>query len=269
MRSRLWNLVRLTVLVLGLQCVSAQAGSIPVRIVTQGFAPLQWENDGRPDGYVTEFIQTVFDRVSERLPVYVSSFEFLPWKRAMLTAETEPNVLFFSISRTAEREDKFQWLGEVSPYGQYFYQLATRPDIDIERIADLRHLDVKIGIQDGSNLHAYLQELGFERSGRLVPVTDYRQGIEMLYRGRVDLIPLTGFLAEASACSQGFDGAQLEPVIFIEALAQPLWAVFSKGTDAGLVEAFSEEMAVLKEGGFLDREMVDHGKRWQKLACGT
>ncbi len=45
----------------------------------------------------------------------------------MLLAETMPNVLFFSLSRTPEREDKFIWLGEVSPYGQNFYQLSTRP----------------------------------------------------------------------------------------------------------------------------------------------
>ncbi|MDN3721061.1 hypothetical protein QW131_22295 [Roseibium salinum] len=57
-------------------------------------------------------------------------------------------------------------------------------------------------------------------------------------------------------------------MVFIEALAQPLWAVFSKDTDASLVTAFTREMAVLKETGFLDRERSEHVERWRKRACG-
>lgn len=239
-----------------------------IQIVTQSFAPLQWDNDGTPDGYVTSYIQAVFENVGERLPVTVGSFDFMPWKRAMLTAESKPNVMLFSLSRTPEREDKFQWLGEVSPYGQYLYQLNTKPKIEVEAIGDLTRHDVKIGVQDGGNTHVYLTELGLEASGNLVPITDYRQGIEMLYLGRIDLLPLTGFLAEASACKQGYDGSLLQPVVFIEKLAKPLWAVFSKGTDPELTEAVRKEMSALKTNGHL-RELTDlHRAKWQKLACG-
>jgi len=239
-----------------------------IQIVTQSFAPLQWDNDGNPDGYVTNFMLTVFERVGERHPVTVGSFEFMPWKRAMLTAQTTPGVMLFSLSRTPDREDKFLWLGEVSPYGQYLYQLGTKPKIDVETIADLKDHDVKIGVQDGGNMHHYLTELGLEKSGNLVPITDYKQGIEMLYLERIDLLPLTGFLAEASACKQGYDGSLLQPVVFIEDLAKPLWAVFSRGTDPALTEAVREEMSVLKKSGYLDEITELHSAKWQKLACG-
>ncbi|MDN3721062.1 hypothetical protein QW131_22300 [Roseibium salinum] len=97
----------------------------------------------------------------------------------------------------------FHWLGEVSPYGQYFYRLAGGPDIGAQSIDDLRNLDVKIGVQDGSNLHAYLKQLGFEGSGNLVPVTDYHQEIEMLFRGRVDLIPIVRRLGRSGGLQTG------------------------------------------------------------------
>ncbi|WP_170107137.1 substrate-binding periplasmic protein [Roseibium marinum] len=245
-----------------------KAASRQIHIVTQDFAPLQWDNNGKPDGYVADFMLAVVDRVRERLPVSVGSFDFLPWKRAMLTAQLEPNVLFFSLSRTQEREDKFEWLGEVSPYGQYFYQLESRPAIAVDRIEDLMSLKLRIGVQDGGNLHSYLEQLGFGGNGNLVPITDYHQGIEMLYLGRLDLVPLTAFLAEASACRMGYDGALLKPVVFIEALAQPLWAVFSKESDPELVEAFRQEMAVLRENGFFDKTFAEIRDSWQKLACG-
>ena len=183
-----------------------------IQIVTQSFAPLQWDNEGAPDGYVANYLLTVLERAGKRVPVTVGSFEFMPWKRAMLTAKSKPDVMFFSLSRTPEREDKFQWLGEVSPYGQYLYQLSTRPKIEVETIGDLSQHDVKIGIQDGGNTHVYLTELGLGASGNLVPITDYRQGIEMLYLGRIDLLPLTGFLAEASACKQGTTGRFCVPL---------------------------------------------------------
>ncbi|MEP3670247.1 MAG: hypothetical protein ABJN42_26355, partial [Roseibium sp.] len=169
----------------------------------------------------------------------------------------------------AEREQKFFWLGEVSPYGQYLYQLESSPEIKVDRIEDLLDLDVRVGVQDGGNLFAYLKKLGFVGTGKIVPITDYHQGIEMLYLGRIDLLPLTGFLAEASACKQGYDGSRLKPVIFVEELAKPLWAVFSKGTDPDLVDAFRAEMAVLKDEGFLDAQILSHRSSWQALACGA
>jgi len=269
MRTGFWNVACLALMFLVFQGASSKAEPAEITLVTQSFAPLQWDNGGQPDGYVSAFLLEAAARVNQSVPVTVKAFEFLPWKRAMLLAETVPNVMFFSLSRTPDREGRFLWLGEVSPYGQNFYQLASRPKIEVERIEDLRDLDVKIGVQDGSNLLAYLKKLGFEGSGTLVPITDYHQGIEMLYLGRIDMLPLTGFLAEASACKQGYDGSQLQPVIFVEALAKPLWAVFSKGTDPELVEAFRREMSALKEEGFLGAEIQEHQANWQTLACGA
>lgn len=269
MKAGLWQIALLVLASLALQTGAARAEPVDIKLVTQSFAPLQWDNNGQPDGYVAAYLLEAAQRVNRTVPVSVSAFEFLPWKRAMLMAETVPNVMFFSLSRTPEREDKFLWLGEVSPYGQNFYQLASRPRIEVDRIEDLRDLDVKIGVQDGSNLLAYLKKLGFEGSGTLVPITDFHQGIEMLFLGRIDMLPLTGFLAEASACKQGYDGTQLQPVIFVEALAKPLWAVFSKGTDPELVDAFRTEMAALKREGFLDAQVREHQANWQTLACGA
>jgi polar amino acid transport system substrate-binding protein len=268
MNLRKWTAAVAVVLVSVSFALHAQAEPRNVRIVTQGFAPLQWDNAGKPDGYVAEYILEVVDRVNKQMPVSVGSFEFLPWKRAILLAESKPDVLFFSLSRTEAREEKFHWLGEVSPYGQYLYRLKSSPDISVERLEGLLDLNLKIGVQDGGNLHTYLQQLQFDDTRHLMPLTDYRQGIEMLYLGRIDLLPLTGFLAEASACMQGYDGSQLEPVVFVEDLAKPLWAVFSKGTDPDLVDAFKTEMAQLKEEGFLEQRTRLHTASWQKRACG-
>ena len=268
MRAQYWKVCVAAAWMFLISALQAVAEPREIKIVTQSFAPLQWENDGAPDGYVTNYMLAVFDRVGERFPVTVGAFEFMPWKRAMLTAKTVPDVMMFSLSRTPERENKFLWLGEVSPYGQYLFQLNTRPEIPAETIEDLLTLDVRIGVQDGGNTHHYFKEMGLEDSGNLVPIPDYRQGIEMLYLGRIDLLPLTGSLAQAAACKQGYDGSLLRPVMFIEDLAKPLWAVFSKGTDPELAKAFQEEMAALKKSGLPEDLTAAHRAKWRKLACG-
>ncbi|WP_305987908.1 ABC transporter substrate-binding protein [Roseibium sp. MMSF_3544] len=269
MKADHWNGFWVGLLILLFSAVPAASAPKEIKIVTQSFAPLQWENNGTPDGYVADYMMAVFDRVGDRFPVKVGSFEFMPWKRAMLTASTEPDVMLFSVSRMPEREDRFHWLGEVSPYGQYLFQRRTKPEIVVESVEDLLDLELKIGVQDGGSTHAYLKKLGFEATGNLVPITDYRQGIRMLYLDRIDVLPLTGFLAQASSCKQGFDGSQLKPVVFIDDLAKPLWAVFSKETDPELAEVFREEMASLKETGYLDDLTKHHRAKWQELACGN
>ena len=207
MTSRFWQIFVAGIWLLIGAPAGVSAETTPIRIVTQSFAPLQWDNDGKPDGYVAQFIATVFERVKDKVPVEAAPVEFMPWKRAMLTARSVPNVLLFSLSRTQEREDQFLWLGEVSPYGQFFYQLKSNPEIAVDTVDELKGTGLRIGVQDGGNLHAYLRKTGLDASGQLMPITDYRQGIEMLYLGRIDLLPLTGFLAKASACRQGYDGA--------------------------------------------------------------
>lgn len=268
MRTCLFRLVAaMTCLLIGTVSY-AQSKTSEIKIVTQSFAPLQWENEGEPDGFVTDYIQAVVERVQKTIPVKVVSYEFLPWKQAMKRAKTEENILFFSLSRTRDREGSFNWLGEVSPYGQHFFQLQSRDKIKFDRIEDLRNLDIRIGVQDGSNLHAYLKQYGFSSDGNLVLLENYQQGTTMLFDGQIDLLPLTGFLAKASACKQGYDGSQLVSVFFIEDLARPLWAVFSKKVDSNLVEAFKKEMVALKQNGFWEDKINEHLENWQKLTCG-
>ncbi|MTI07384.1 transporter substrate-binding domain-containing protein [Roseibium denhamense] len=238
-----------------------------IKLVTQNFAPLQFEQDGESAGYVTDTLLEVIKRVNETYPLEIESYDFLPWKRAMLIAESEPNVLFFSLSRTPAREERFHWLGEVSPYGQNFYQLKGRPKIEAESVADLLKQDVRIGIQDGGSHISYLRKLDPSVDEKLVLITDFRQGIDMLFLERIDLLPLTRFLAKGAVCGQGHNGDDIEPVVYIDALASPLWAVFSKGTDDALVDAFKTELAALAEEGFTDRRFRYHVEAWQQNAC--
>lgn len=240
---------------------------IEIHIVTQAFAPLQYLKNGRPEGYVVDFIDATIDRVNEQHPITVASYDFLPWKRAMVLAEREPNTLFFSLSRTPQREAKFHWLGTVSPYRQLLFKLKKNEKITAENLADLKDSTFRPAVQRGSNLEALLLKNGFEREKDFTLYTDYHQGVKMLFAGRIDMLPLTGFLARSTVCRMGYDGDAIEAVLPIDELAKPLWAVFSRETPPTLVAAFQQTMRDLQEEGLQDAAISRHLDAWQKQPC--
>ncbi|MFD2206018.1 substrate-binding periplasmic protein [Kiloniella antarctica] len=238
-----------------------------VRIVTDEFAPLQYLNDGTPDGYVTEYIQAIIERVKRVYSFEATAFEFLPWKRALLEAKTAPNTLFFSLSRTAEREPHYQWLGTVSPYRQSFYKLKKNTHITVENLNALRDSAYVVGIQRGGSAQSLVDKLGFKQARDYTTYTHYSQGIQMLYNDRIDMLPLTDFLARNAACRGGFNGDLLTPVIAINTLANPLWATFSNNSDQQLVVAFKAAMTDLKEEGIYQEILDRHLTNWNNQPC--
>lgn len=120
------NLHRL--LLAGLFALAAPAALAPfasepdprIRIVAPEFVPLQLAKDGAARGYVADLAKLVIDRVAEETALTTTAIEIVPWRRAIKIATESPNVLMFSLSRTKKREDKFIWVGEVSPYEVFF-----------------------------------------------------------------------------------------------------------------------------------------------------
>lgn len=241
--------------------------SLEIRLVTQSFAPLQYPQDGRARGYVVETLHQMARILEQDSPIRFLPVEFLPWKRAMEIAKTKPNVLFFSVSRTAERESWFHWIGEVSPYGQFFFKLKSHPAITVSRLSDLRNGHHRIGLQSGSSLQRLMESLDLASTNNIVTYTDYHQGVKMLFARRLDMIPLTGFIARSSVCSMGLDGDQLEPVLPITELARPLWLVMSLPTPAETAQHVSNALSRLNRDGVREQIVTKYLENWNKRPC--
>jgi len=63
--------------------------------------------DGKAVGYVTELAEKVIARVRQNRDINDIQIKIQPFRRAIAALQKRPNVLFFSLSRTAKREDKF------------------------------------------------------------------------------------------------------------------------------------------------------------------
>ena len=239
---------------------------INIKIVSEEFPPLQFQGKDSAEGYVHQYMLETIRRVKSSQPVMISSYEFLPWKRALLKAEQTPNTLLFSLSRTPAREDKYYWLGEVSIYQQSLHRLKSNP-MSARTIQQAQQQGLSISIQNGSASSEYFINQGLKYRTDFHYSMSYQQGIQQLFNGRVDLIALTETTARQAACQEGYDGDQLVPQIPILALAKPLWAVFNKETPIELVNAFRQEMINIKEEGLYERYYQENMQRWNSLPC--
>ena len=243
--------------------VSAQ---INIHIVSEEFPPLQYQDKDAAAGYVHDFMLETIRRVKLIYPIVISSYEFLPWKRALLQAEQTPNTLLFALSRTPTRESKYLWLGEVSNYQQSLHRLKSNP-MDIKTFKQAKEQGLSISIQNGSAVGDYFSKQGLQYGVDFHYSMNYQQGIQQLFHRRVDLIALSEITARQAACQEGFDGDQLVPQIPIQALAKPLWAVFNKDTPVELVDAFRKEMVSIRNEGMFDHYYEKHMQRWNNLPC--
>lgn len=245
--------------------LSSQA-NISIKIVSEEFPPLQYQVRDSAAGYVHQYMLETIRRVQQNHPVTIASYEFLPWKRALLMAEQIPNVLLFSLSRTPSREDKYLWLGEVSEYQQSLHRLKSKP-MQAQTIQQAKQQGHSISIQNGSAVSDYFLSQGLKYGVDFHYSMSYQQGIQQLFHQRIDLIALSEITARQAACQEGFDGDQLVPQIPIDALAKPLWAIFSKGTPDELVSAFRQEMRNIKAEGLFDHYYNENMQRWNTLPC--
>ncbi|MFT2112272.1 substrate-binding periplasmic protein [Marinomonas sp. 2405UD68-3] len=235
------------------------------RFVTSSFPPLQYIHQEQQSGYVTKLFEKIH---LEHKELGNLNIEFLPWKRAMYEAEKKQNLFFFSASRTPERESRFQWVSEISPYGQAIYSLKNSSQTNINSIEELMEKKWVIGVQNGSSMQEYLHNQGVPAE-LIMTVTDYKTSIKMLFSGRIDAVPLTYFLANGAACSLGFDHSKLQLNFKIDELSDPLWLAASLKTSKETVEFYRNSIEELKHSGWLNHNIQTEISRWEDQMCNT
>ena len=246
MRSRLL-LALLVLLVLLRQEVQAAT----VRAVTEETS-FSWSVDGRVSGPAT----AVVERTLAAAGIDDYRVELYPWARAYDLALHEPGVLIYLIARTPAREDQFQWVGELLRLRYYFYRLANRNDVRIERLDDARAY--RLGVMRDDVRHQYLQGLGFER---LVVSGQQRDNFSRLLSGQVDALLLPErdaihFCAEAGSACPG-----LQRLAALEVLDTPLYMAFSAATPAPLVERLRAAFGKLAASGEVARLLAQPSDR--------
>ena len=95
--------------------------------------------------------------------------------------ESQPDVVFFNIYRTPQREHRFKWIGPLQREVDYLYGLAGSKDIDN---LDAAREVPSICTVDGSQHHRVLLARGFTN---VVPADTYSECFARLKRGETTL----------------------------------------------------------------------------------
>ncbi len=233
---------------------STPAQALPVAVYAESFVPLQHLNEqNEPTGYVYLFVQELLAQVHRSLPLQVARpIEFVPLKRALVVGEREANVLLLSVARTPEREDKFLWLTEVSPYQLWLYHAKGSALPALKTWADLKGRGLRFGVQNGSNFHEWLRAQGIGQSpdnSVIDPAPQNNLNFRKALAGRIDVFahPEVSFAYRVQQA--GLNLADFEAVLPIQPLSVPLWLVLSKDSDPRLVTALRASVKTLRTSG--------------------
>jgi polar amino acid transport system substrate-binding protein len=201
-----------------------------VQVVSEIYPPYQVMNDkGELQGWAADKVKTIFYNASVDYNVKI-----YPWARAYQLALTEPNVFIFSLLRTDEREQLFQWIAPLCLIEFSFYRLKNRPGIQVDSLTEAKNY--LIAAQKGQASAEYLLRLGFEPEKHLSISYNNDNFIQMLAYGRVDLIVLssTHFQSLIDANSPYAD--KIEAVFPISYLSRHLYLASSINSSPEIIK---------------------------------
>ena len=216
-----------------------------LQVVTEELAPYNYTENGKVVGFCTEVVKEVLERT--KLEYSIHSYA---WEKSYKIAQTEPNVLIYSIGRNVEREPLFKWVGVLTWLEVYFFKLKSRGDIHIETLDDARQY--KIGAVPDDFRTQFLIKEGFEDQLEFVP--DDRYTIHNLFDRKIDIAPVDELTANHIAVQEGFSVLDdLEKTLYIKDVSVDLYIAFSRQTPDEVVEKCREALVSIKQDGTYDR----------------
>lgn len=223
-----------------LAAIFFKAGSLaqPLIIYCENDPPSQILNtDNSLSGFAVDAVREIQKRVHNNDPIAM-----VPWARGYNAIQSKPNILLFSMNRTADRNPLFQWIGPILE-SQYGFYVKADSRIIIASLDDARKIGT-IGVYRDDVRDLFLTKAGFANLDRAV---DNQTNIKKLMSGRIDAFagsPLG--IAEVLGLA-GFQATDVK-LAFIFLKTQSYIAA-SKNMPVGIVEAWNDVLASMKADG--------------------
>lgn len=204
--------------------------------------PLQFVDiNGRLTGLTVEVVREIQKRVGS-----TEEIKIVPWARGYDAALAGPNIVLFSMARTAERERLFNWVGPVmeSVYG-FYAKSSSR--LSVDSIEEAKRVG-RIGVYANDARDLILTGLGFTNLDR---ATDNVTNVKKLMAGRIDLYAGSSTQIASDARAAGFSPSELKEVFPFQRIR--LYVTLSQGTDPNTVAAWSKAFASMSADGTFKR----------------
>ncbi|MCF5709649.1 transporter substrate-binding domain-containing protein [Pseudomonas syringae] len=223
--------------------LGAPAWAEPYQVVTEVWAPYNYEENGQLTGMTTEIVQAI-------MAVNANDFKIVlaPSMRASHTLRMRPKTIMYSMFRTPQREALYKWVGPIVEESIHPYQLATSPPIT--SLEQLLHVP-QITTRHAGLLPDMLESLGFKNLDK--SATESVQLYRMLLNHRTAII-----IGDTDA-GVAYQSRQLNIApgtlrqIPIELYRSSLYIAFSRDCEDELVASWASALETLRQSGELER----------------
>ena len=214
-----------------------------IKLVTEHLPPFQMETPQGFTGYATEIVQATMAQAKIDYTVEVMS-----WSRAYNLALRDANTCIYSISKGAEREQHFQWIGAISYSLTSIYSLKKRHDIQIKTLEDAKKYTIAVTKDDIT--HHFLLSRGFKEGEQLYVIENVYSMLNILKgRKNIDLIIVNDTILKYRAEESGVPFIELKKQLELPELPLDFYLACSKKTDKALADQLAASLQKLKDSG--------------------
>lgn len=152
------------------------------KIMTEDYPPFNYIEGGDLRGVSVE----IFDLTLKNLNSTKTSkdFEVLPWSRGYSIIQSQDNTILFSMTKTAERENMFKWVGPIAPTRIAIMGLKSK-GIKISNLKDLENYKIGVVRDDIGELLLLSSDIPKKNIKEVIKLDS---NIYKLNTGRIDLI---------------------------------------------------------------------------------
>ncbi|KZY78390.1 hypothetical protein A3742_23200, partial [Oleiphilus sp. HI0071] len=209
-------------------------------VLTEHWPPFNYIVDGKITGFGTEVVEATLNNAGIKYQLRSGV-----WKGVYDWALKEDNVLIYTISRTAIREDLFEWIGPFADRQQNFIKLKSRADIEVRSLEDAKRY--RLGLQEEDAIAQDLFSWGFDRqSENLVLVNKRVLLFRMLFAGRIDLITGHDITVKYQLELEGLPYSEIEYVYPIN-VEGAYYMALKKGSDPELLRRLRDSFSALEQ----------------------
>jgi polar amino acid transport system substrate-binding protein len=208
----------------------------PLVYMCESIPPSNYVENGTLKGASIELLRLIWNK----LGIPEQPVEVVPWARGYYLLQTRENQVLFSMTRTAERDSLFKWVGPIFTVHNMLIGRADKP-IRIQTLDAAKKY--RIGTIKDDVLEKYLLTSNFDTS-RIEGVSTLEKNFEKLRLGRIDLIAQPAATFREFLKMKKLDSNQFR--ICYELSEGPNYFAFSNDVGDDIVQGFQNALESLK-----------------------
>ncbi len=208
-----------------------------LQLLTENYPPFNYLEQNELKGVGADIVRALQEKTDT-----VSEPRVLPWKRAYRTALSTPNTGIFSITRTKQRENLFNWVGPLYSVRDYIF-IKKSSDFSGQNISDLKALH-SIGLQAEGAVHKALEKLSFNN---LIPIHQVDKQLDLLISGRISALQVSDLTMSFDLQKNNLSFTEVRPIAILN--QADMYLAFSKDTPLKEVNQWQKALnELIKEG---------------------